>query len=475
MLVSNRVKCVVLSTLLVLSACGGGGGGSGGNAGTGGTAPPAQPPAPAPVALPPLVLSETDTYRLPSEALTTSNAVLAAGQFVVDTAKRFQVKGVPLSQKVSCYDQREMTVTLTDADGNGVASAGDRLSVQANGCRLGVPGNPPGLVLTVDLHAGTLLAEGKLAALVQIDDGVNPPPDVLRLGGSFMFNWEDTTLGQSWRVSASSKDDLATIAQNGSRSFLRAPVMAKTVDYVTARAQVSLAMRYESGAGSVLVSTPVPLSSGLNHDAEQGTVEFRGANGVVRVTTERQVSYGLAIADLLLGNSPTPVKTEKYAWLGWTGGFLWWDGYRRDYAWNPDFNVQDFGFSRYLSVADPARVSSADAVFRLQFTAPPADLPQLFYRFEDVTRDEPRLGYYPPTLPNVPATAEVHGALVLLRPAQALGPGRTWALMASRDGVTWNEPGKPAPDIVVSDANGHPQVVYNGYMGKFQTPNTPQD
>jgi hypothetical protein len=469
---SKRVKHLILPALLALSGCGGGGGGSG--SGPVGTAPPVSPPVLPPVQppapLPPLVLAEADTFRLPQDALTASNATLAAGHFAVDMAQRFQTKGAALSQKVPC-SEGEMIATLTDTDGDGIAGAGDRLSIQANTCVQGMLDDPALARLNVDLQAGTLLGEGKLTALVQFEQGSSVSPESMHLAGSFMFAWERTPLAQSWRVSASSKDDLQTIPRKGSAAFLRAPFLTKTVDYVTARSQVSLAMRYESNGGSVQLSTPVPLSFRLNHDAEQGTVEFRGANGMVRVTTESaDGGYDLAVANLLLGDSTVSAKTEKYAWLGFTGNFLWWDGYRRDFDSKPLLTLSPGSVDRYLSIADPARFDAPDAVFRLQFSPPPAALPQLFYRFADFTLNSPMPPPNVTPLPSVSAAAEVHGALVLLRPAQALGPGRVWELQASRDGVTWSELGKPAPDIVLSDVEGHQITLYGGNVGAIQTP-----
>jgi hypothetical protein len=233
-------------------------------------------------------------------------------------------------------------------------------------------------------------------------------------------------------------------------------------------------MRYESAGGNALVSTVVPLSARLQHDPEQGTIEIRGANGVIRVTTEPDsTGYSSAIADLLLGNSSTPSKTEKYAWTGFGSGFLWWDGQRRTFDGKLDFSTENVAFSRNLTVTDPASAGAPDAVFRLQFNRPPADLPQLVYRFSDITHTVLLLGYYPPTLPNVAATVETHGALLLVHPAQALGPGRRWALEASRDGVTWSDGGVLAPDIVVSDADGHQTRFLNGYVGSINTPAVP--
>jgi hypothetical protein len=107
-----------------------------------------------------------------------------------------------------------------------------------------------------------------------------------------------------------------------------------------------------------------------------------------------------------------------------------------------------------------------DAVFRVQFSRPPAALPQLFYRFSDVTPGEP------PALPSIGATAEAHGALLLLRPVQALSHGRTYVIQASRDRVTWTESNTFAPDIALSDTEGHELTLDHGGIGNFRTPGT---
>jgi hypothetical protein len=270
-------------------------------------------------------------------------------------------------------------------------------------------------------------------------------------------------------VSASGKDDLKLTPPNAGAIFLRAPAMTKTIDYATARGQVSLAMRYEAGTEVALVSTPVPLSAYLNRLADQGTVEFLGANGKVRVSTARAQSATMANVDLLLGTASTPARSASNFWSGFGHGFLWWDGQWRDQqSLLPVFDPQDYidyTFIQRLVIPDPARSTLADAVFRVQFSRPPAALPQLFYRFSDVSSGEPA------ALPSIGATAETHGALLLVRPVQPLSHGRFYVIQASRDGQTWTGPGTLAPDIVLADTAGHELRLNNGGIGNFQTPN----
>lgn len=464
---SDRVRYIAFATLLSLSACGGGGGGgsaaggSGSSGNTGGTAPATAAT---------ISLSELNYYALPQHTLPASEAVLATGQFAVELAQRFQTKGGALSQTITCTSRGQLVLTLTDNDGDGVASAGDRISAQAVFCDPGPYADIVNGKVTVDLQAGTLLGGDKLNALVQIDDGFALSRWQVNLGGSFTIGWERTTFTQSWRVSASGKDDLKFTPPNASAVFLRAPVMTKTVDYVTARGQVSLAMRHEAGTEIALVSTPVPLTSYLNRIAEQGIVEFAGANGKVRVSTERVQSGTNANIDLLLGNSTTPSAKASNVWFNFGHGFLWWDGQWRD-AWTmqPAFGTDDYidyTFIQRTVIPDPARTTSPDAVFRIQFSRPPTSLPQLFYRFYDDTSGGPAL------FPSIGATAELHGALLLVRPVQALSHGRSYVIQASADGVTWTGPGTLAPDIVLYDTAGHELRLQFGGVGFVRTPGT---
>jgi hypothetical protein len=462
----DRIKYFTLATLLALSGCGGGGGGGGGGASdssgnTGGTAPAIAAT---------ISLSELNYYALPQHSLPASEAILAVGQFAVELAQRFQAKGTALSQTITCANHGQLVLTLADNDGNGIASAGDRISAQAVFCDPGPFNDVVNGKVNVDLQAGTLLTGDKLIALVQIDDGFALSRWQVKLGGSFTIGWERTSLTQSWRVSASGKDDLKFTPPNESAVFLRAPVMTKTVDYAAARGEVSLAMRYESGAGIALVSTPVPLSSYLNRIADQGIVEFAGANGKVRVSTAREQSSTKANVDLLIGNSATPATGASNFWSGFGHGFLWWDGqWRDDWTLQPVFGTDDYidyTFIQRLVIPDPARSTSPDAVFRVQFSRPPAALPQLFYRFSDISPGEPAV------IPAIGATVEVHGALLLVHPAQALSHGRTYAIQASTDGVTWTGPGTLAPDIMLHDTAGHELRLYNGGLGNFRTPAT---
>jgi hypothetical protein len=462
---SARITYIALATLLALTGCGGGGGGGTSAGNTGGTAQPGQPPAIAAT----MSLSEANFYSLPNQILPASEAALAAGQFAVELAQLFQARGAALTRTVTCTGGGQLVLTLADNDGNGIAGAGDRISAQASSCQAGPFNDFVSGKLSVDLQAGSLLTGDKLTALVQFDDGFRLARQQINLGGSFTIGWERTVLTQAWRVSASGKDDLKLILPNGSAAFLRAPTMTKSVDYAAARGQVSLAMRYEAGADVALVSTPTPFSAYLNRIAELGTVEFLGANGKVRVTNSRVQSGTTVNVDLLIGNATVPAQHSSGSWFSLGRGFLWWDGQLRDtYTLLPVFDTQDYidyTFNKNLVIPDPARASSPDAVFRVQFSRPPV-LPQLVYRFTDITQGEP------PALPSIGATAEAHGALLLVRPMGALSHGRRYVIEASRDGVSWTEPGTLAPDIVVSDAEGHEFKLYNGSLGSFETPAT---
>jgi len=414
-----------------------------------------------------MTLSTVNFYALPDQVLPASDAVLAAGQFAVELVQQFQTSGAALTRTTNCPGGGQLVVTLADNDGNGTVGAGDRISAQASNCQGGPFNDIVSGKLSVDLPAGTLVSGDKLSALVQLDDGFSLARQPISLDGSFTIGWERTVVAQTWRVSASSKDDLKVMPPNGSATFLRAPVLTKSVDYAAARGQVALAMRYEAGANVVLVSTPVPLSAYLNRIAETGTVEFLGANGKVVVTAARTSGTTVANIDLLLGNATTAAQRISNPWSIFARGFLWWDGQRRDRSTlQPVFDPMDYldhTFIHYLVTPDPARVTLPDAVFRVQFTRPPV-LPQLVYRFADMTPGEP------PALPSIGASAEMRGALLLLRPERALGHGRTYVIQASRDGTTWTGPGTLAPDIVVADAQGHEFKFYNGALGNFQTP-----
>jgi hypothetical protein len=464
MLLCDRIKTAALAALMALSGCGGGGGGGGTGPGSGGGDTGSIPP---PVIAATMSFSVANAYTVPSQTLPASEAVLAASQFAVELAQRFQTQGAALSQTITCANHGQLIATLSDKDGNGIASAGDRISAQATSCDPGPFNDVVSGKLSVDLQAGTLLAGDKLNAQVQFDDGFGLARWQVKLGGSFAIAWERTTLNQAWRVSASARDDLNFLQPNGVAVYLRAPAMTKTVDYAAGRGQVSLAMRYEAGGDVALVSTPVPLSAYLNRIADQGTIEFQGANGKLQVSTSRGPNATMANILLIQNNASSSIGPGAQ-WDGFGHGFLWWDGQWRDErSLQPVFGTDDYidhTFIQRLVIPDPVRSTAPDAVFRVQFSRPPATLPQLFYRFADITAGEP------PALPSIGATAEVHGALLLVRPVQPLSHGRTYVIQASSDGVTWTGPGTLAPDIVLTDTGGHELKLYGGGLGNFQTP-----
>lgn len=456
MQVPHSFKRFLLCSLIALSACGGGGGG--------GSAPSsnAQPAAQAT-----LLLTGFTWGSLPVKIVSASEAALASTQLGAELALRFSTSGAPLTQAVPCkFSVGQLSVTLNDLDKNGIASAGDRLTVQATNCNNAVFNDNVDGTLTFDLQPSTSLADGRFAALVRLEE-LKFPSKQQTLSGSFVVDLNRTTLTQSWRVTASAADDLKLVPfYSTAAAYLRSPVLSKTVDYATARGQVTLALRYETDAGSALVSTPVPLSAYLNRAPDQGLMEILGSNGKVRITTSRTQFGTDAQTELLLGGATTPADSNAVAWaITMSQGFLWWDGQKRDTSTLlPVYDTQAYTpyiFEEYLGLPDAPRMTSADAVFRAQFSRPPASLPKLFYRFYDTNGLA--------VLPVIAASAEVHGAVVLIRPAQALSPGRQYAIRTSSDGA-WPEPGLPFPDISVSDAEGHEMKLYGGLLGYFNTP-----
>lgn len=416
-----------------------------------------------------MLLSQANFYSLPERVFSSSDAVLATGQFAVELAQQFQTKGAALTRTINCSNQGQLIITLADNDGNGIAGAGDRITAQANACQIGPLNDIVRGKLSVEVKTGDLVAGDKMTALVQFDEGFALARQQTSLGGSFTVGWERTVLDQTWRVSASASDDLKQTQTNGTVYFLRAPAITKRVDYAAARGEVSLAMRYESGTDIVLVSTPLALSAYLNRLADSGTVEFLGANGMVRVTNSRGSVATTANLDLLPANGATPSAHTTASWSAFGRGFLWWDGQLRDPSTLlPVFDTQDYidySFRENVVIPDPARVMSPDAVLRVQYSRPPI-AQQLFYRFTDLTQSDM------PARANIDASSEVHGALLLVRPLQPLSHGRGYTIQASRDGVNWGAPGAFGFDIVVSDAQGHELKLYNGGLGGFRTPGT---
>jgi len=465
---SIRALAALFAVAAVTTGCGGGGGSS--------SADPVPPPsAPAPASATPLAITAATAASVARLAPAVGEAALTVAQFAVDSTRRFAAPGSVSPLTLTCPNGGLQTVTLVDRDGDGVASAGDRISVESRDCAVPVITDIVSGTMQIDLSAPTGLPAGSLRAAVSLGDGLrfgSSATDATNLLGSMQFDWSSTGLQTALHVSASAADDLRVVVTGTNPGIasltesIHQPDLTKTLNYDEARSVISMSYRYESDAlkGSFAVSTPAPLRAYLNTYPEAGRVEVTGAAGskVVLTPNFANNSNQFQYAFDSNGDGTADANGSVY-WTESGVGYLWWDGTTALNGWSTAayatraFATTDF----FLSTTFDWKTSSTSS-FRLQFSRPLASTtPTLFFRFIDMGSS---IGDGTQS-PNIAATAEVHGALIIVRPTAPLRHARSYSLQASLDGTNWNS------GVTVQDTLGNSVANYQ-WVGTFvNTPN----
>jgi hypothetical protein len=453
----NARFAIVLSFAFVLLAgCGGGGGG-------GGAAPPS------PVSAATLTFGQANIPVSGQQIAAKVEAPIAAAQFAGELAQRFSKKGSALSLSETCSGPSgSLNIVLTDRDGDGIASAGDRVAANFDHCIVGLFADTLSGSLVLELAAPTALATGTINGVVQLDSPLVLNRAQLTFAGSFKIALTNSDLLRTLQVTSSAADDLRVTVTGGASEYFRALALSKSIDYERARNTVQIALRDETAAGTAIVSTPTAFTGYMQRAPDAGVLEMLGTNGKVRLMAGKASAImGPAQIEFVNEFGTVTFQTDS-SWMSLTRGFLWWDGQSLDFlSGEANLDTQEYAadYLRHMLLlpASAAR-TEASAVFRFQFMRPPVDLPQLMYRFGDL-QDSPLS-----TPSNVAATVERHGALLLLRPMQPLSYGQQYGVQVSIDGVTWNIPNKfNLPDILVHDAEGHETKIMGGTIGAFST------
>lgn len=452
----------LLAIAASLAACGGGDG-----------EPPAAPgPVAPPASQTPLAITAATAAGVAALAPGVGDSVLALAHFSADAVRQFSLPGQASPAVSTCPNGGLLTVALVDRDGNGVASVGDRVSVQARDCGVPVLADVVAGTVQIDLLEPAGLPAGSLRAAVGFADGLrfgDATAGTAKLLGSLQFDWSSTAVQTVVHVTASAADDLR-VTVPGSPSVtesIRRPDLKKTLQYDQARAVVAMSYRYDSEAlqGSLSVSTPEPLQAYLGTFPEIGRIDVVGAAGSRLTLTPNFVSQSNQFQYALDSNGDGTADAQgSVAWSDSVDGHLWWDGISPVYGWAPGayvtrtFATTDF----FATTAFDWRTSGTSSV-RLQFSRPLASTtPMLFFRFADqgpaTAGDAPRM--------DIAGTGEVHGALVVVRPAEPLRHGRSYALQVSQDGTNW------FGSVTVQDALGNSSSSYAWSGMSLTTPDT---
>lgn len=431
-----------------LAACGGGGGDS---------PSPAPAPTPPPSAATPLLLTADNGGRAAAAGPATGDAVLSVAQFAADSVRRFQQRGGAATLSESCANGGLLTVTLTDRDANGVASAGDRVSVVARNCSVPVLTDIATGTIEIELQATTGLQGAALRGRIDFGAGLafaestaTTADPTVKLAGSMLIEASLTDTTSTLRAMSSSADDLRVLAPRLGAVLtesIRGFTMSKEMDYAQARSTLAFDFRYESEAfgGSIRVSTPEPLLAYLNTYPEQGRLLVSGAAGSV-VTLRPNFTLGSSryLIDLDLTGDGIVDASAQAEWDQVIPGFAWWDGVK-PLRWTfPVFITRSFQTTDFSVSLNFAWTTATDTVFRVQFSRPlAASTGDLQFRFADRGSAVPATD---PTLTDIAASAARQGAVFVVRPVSGLRHGRNYDLQFSQNGRDWLN------TIVVQDA-----------------------
>jgi hypothetical protein len=430
---TRALACLFLAT--AIAGCGGGGDG------VGSSAAPGQPPAATPAT--PLVLDVQNARSVAILSIGLGEAVLSVAQFAVDSTRQFALPGVASPLVKTCPNGGLITITLTDRDADGTASAGDHVNIDARDCGVPVLTDIVNGVLDIDLTATTGLPPRSLRGAVTLGSGLRfgaASTTSVSLLGSMRLEWSQSDVQTALRLLVAPADDLRIVVSDGVSSVtesIRQPDLAKTLNYDAARSIIQLSYRYESQAffGSVVVATPDPLRAYLNTYPEAGGIVITGAgNSRLTVTPNFSSNSELCQIALDLDGNGTADFTDLAYWADSTVGYFWWDGTTPLNWGSAAIPARAFATTDFFSATTLTWDTAATASLRLQFSRPLAGATaSLYFRFAD----RGPTPYDDTPFVDVAATSERQGALVIVRPAQPLEHSHYYLLQVSRDGVEW--------------------------------------
>lgn len=448
---------ISMAALFAAAFVAGCGGGSGGDA----ALIPVAAPAPARSPSAPLALNTGNAGGVTQRVLGTTETLLALAQFAGESVQGLATLGASSPQTFNCFTYfgvpSTVSVTLTDRDGDGIASPGDRVSIRVDSCYLPWVNDTVHGSIDIDLASPSGLAAGGVRGVVSMGSGlalgIDPSAPTSTLLGSAQLEWSTDEVTRTVRLSASSADDLRVAIRSASSKVteaIRQPELTKSVLYGEARTSVSIACAYDSelSGGRTIVSTPVPLLAYLNSTADVGRIEFAGAVGskvvVSAITTSPNREYLFALD---ANGDGTAEESGIRDWVDALPlGLLWWDGLGAARLRPPSVGTRPVQSTDFYATTALRWATSSSSVVRLQFSRPlAATTPTLFFRLVD--RGAQAFDGSP--LVDIGLSVENYGALFVLRPVTPLRHGRLYDLQHTTDGITWNTP------ITVQDSFGN--------------------
>ena len=501
------------SVAVLMAACGGGGGGGG----TGGTVPEApDTSSPGPDAATLYIFREQTgkALQVASQSTAMGAQLLGLAQFGIDAAHRLATPGGPQRVTATCARTGTVTLTLTDRDGNGRATAGDLITAVLDNCGMPVLMRTATGSVQVELIAGsapTLASDTQvritvgagglaLSRSLYVAGLYDLPPATLT--GSLVAQWGSSETGQQLRALSTAADDVrlaSTAVGVPHTDTVRKIDVTRTVRHDLASAGTAMAFVYEMGelGGRVVVGSAQPLGGRANATPSVGVVSIGLAGGQsLRVQPVQDFGPARMQASLLTTSSGGTVASAALGWrsdhaaLAWDGrqpvasGYPVLDGFSGDDVeiapdtypsptseldaltnQNPVAGVSTFrADALFLHPVLPAAGSASAALaVRWQSGQALADA-QPAFRFRFVVDPSSTLGGIEDP-PEVAATAVRTGALYVIRPAESLRHGARYWLQASPDGVDWTS------SITRTLADGSKSLI-GATLASFGTPAT---
>ena len=445
----------ILGALLaaVLTACGGGG-----------SSPPPPPPVVVQPANPaaPLDLSKKSATTLATMAGTAPNAaeaLLMVGRFAIWSSTSFADSAAPVTIP---SERGSVTLTLTDRDANGRASAGDSINVSMNQYGAGPLGAMTSGSVVIDVAAGVQPSAQRLKALVRMNSLTYHPsgdtvpyswqPKILR--GSFELDWTATETSNAMRVASSAADDVQEERGSGSaakRSAWRSFDVTRTLSYTDALIRIGVTLRLDSEAhgGSLQVNTLVPLTSRLNMTPHLGRLEIVGANAqklylspLLATPPNRMPDSDLFQVDaaaVVGGND----AVRAFPWSSVLRQHLWKDELYPIEGALGVLTAEPYDPDLHQLLPFPARSNlGLNERFPLQFSVDMSTAQQVDFRFECAQMVDGQAREI------VAAKLERNGARWTVQPVRPLMHNGNCYVMAATDGVTFQR------SLIIADANG---------------------
>ncbi len=464
-----RVCLCAATMILALQGCGGGGGGGGGSS------DPSTPIGPGIDT--PLALSTGNFAAVSMQGLRIPEAVLKVGQHAVSEVMRIARNG-SLQMDVKCSDISVAHYGLTDADGNGVPSAGDSLQIDYSRCSIDyLDGVFTGTVV-IRLTSVDDAQHGAVSGTIDFGAGLAPMSSAQgKWLGTVNFNRTVTVLGEQLNVDATAADDLRRVyrlprgaSSIDQREAYRQLHLARSLRRDVARMGVSgsLVLASELLGGRVDIAIDPTMGGYLATYPDTGSARITGAANS-RITLPADPAGGASLMAQLDANGDGAADgSATISWGSTIAGFLWSE---QNNAMEGSLSVRNDAYLMLISKPDFIQTRGVDLSqpLRLQFNRPVDAGTVLYARLEDhgamydgqygTTRD-----LLSDEWPVVAADVSVQGAMILIRPQAPLRDGHFYQLLVSNIGDFVN-----AQAVTVRGADGLAQINLDVQASVFNT------